>query len=194
MGCFGSQPIAGNLSRHQLVRSSDECALQARPMCVCRELRACSRSFRGSHWSAIGARGCVGCVGCVGCAAWVRARASSRGVKHSSSSARFHSNPSGKCLVGRSAVLQRLPIPELLAAHRALHPLPARALCDPEKILNRFWRLNCSTEDRVDADLRSRLGPSATSNVAAEPPFLHAAYTWSSERNPLISIGLPLGS
>ena len=52
--------------------------------------------------------------------------------------ARFHSNPSGKCLAGQSAALRRLPIAELLAAHRALHPIPARYLCDPEKILNRF--------------------------------------------------------
>ena len=52
--------------------------------------------------------------------------------------ARFHSNPSGKCLAGWSAALRRLPIAELLAAHRALHPIPARHLCDPKKILNRF--------------------------------------------------------
>ena len=52
--------------------------------------------------------------------------------------ARFHSNPSGKCLAGRSAALRRLPIAELLATHRALHPIPARYLCDPEKSLNRF--------------------------------------------------------
>ena len=47
--------------------------------------------------------------------------------------ARFHSNPSGKCLAGRSAALRRLPIAELLAAHRALHPIPARRLCDSKK-------------------------------------------------------------
>eukprot|EP01035_Chromulina_nebulosa_P065762 gene65762-89985_t len=33
-------------------------------------LRTCSRSFRGSHWSAIGMSGCFGC------AAWARAHAS----------------------------------------------------------------------------------------------------------------------
>ena len=33
--------------------------------------------------------------------------------------ARFHSNPSGKCLGGRSAVLRRLQIDELFAAHCA---------------------------------------------------------------------------
>ena len=33
--------------------------------------------------------------------------------------ARFHSNPAGKCLDGRSAVLRRLQIDELFAAHRA---------------------------------------------------------------------------
>ena len=53
--------------------------------------------------------------------------------------ARFHSNPSGKCLAGRSAALRRLLIAELSTAHRALHPIPARYLCDPEKTLNRFF-------------------------------------------------------
>ncbi|RZJ12250.1 MAG: hypothetical protein EON50_11585 [Acidovorax sp.] len=38
--------------------------------------RTCSRSFRGSHWSAIGRSGCFGC------AAWARAHASSRGATH----------------------------------------------------------------------------------------------------------------
>ena len=52
--------------------------------------------------------------------------------------ARFHSNPSGKCLAGRSAALRRLLIAKLSTAHRALHPIPARRLRDPEKILNRF--------------------------------------------------------
>ncbi len=52
--------------------------------------------------------------------------------------ARFHSNPSGKCLAGRSAALRRLLIAELSTAYRALHPLPARYLCDPENVLNRF--------------------------------------------------------
>ena len=52
--------------------------------------------------------------------------------------ARFHSNPSGKCLAGRSAALRRLWIAGLSTAHRALHPIPARDLCDPEEILNRF--------------------------------------------------------
>ena len=33
--------------------------------------------------------------------------------------ARFHSNPAGKRLGGRSAVLRRLQIDELFAAHRA---------------------------------------------------------------------------
>ena len=32
---------------------------------------------------------------------------------------RFHSNPAGKCLDGRSAGLRRLEIEELFAAHRA---------------------------------------------------------------------------
>ena len=57
--------------------------------------------------------------------------------------ARFHSNPSGKCLAGRSAALRRLPIAGLLAAHRALHPIPARRLCNSKKTLN---RLLCTPE------------------------------------------------
>ena len=44
--------------------------------------------------------------GCFGCVAWARAHASSRGGLV----ARFHSNPAGKWLAGRSALLQRLPI------------------------------------------------------------------------------------
>ncbi len=52
--------------------------------------------------------------------------------------ARFHSNPSGKCLAGRSAALRRLWIAELSTAHRALHPIPERDLCDPENASNRF--------------------------------------------------------
>ncbi|RKR66609.1 hypothetical protein C8C94_1069 [Acidovorax sp. 94] len=46
--------------------------------------------------------------------------------------------PCGKCLAGRSAALRRLLIAKLSTAHRALHPIPARYFCDPEKILNRF--------------------------------------------------------
>ena len=55
----------------------------------------------------------------LGCAAWAHAHASSRGVKAPSSSARFHSNPAGKCLAGRSAALRRLWIAGLSTAHRA---------------------------------------------------------------------------
>jgi hypothetical protein len=50
--------------------------------------------------------------------------------------ARFHSNPSGKCLAGRSAALRRLWIAGLSTAHRALHPIPARYLCDSKKKLS----------------------------------------------------------
>ena len=52
--------------------------------------------------------------------------------------ARFHSNPTGKCLFGRSAALLRLSIAGLWTAHRALHPIPKRYLCDPGKIVNTF--------------------------------------------------------
>ncbi|OYD49661.1 hypothetical protein CBY09_11855 [Acidovorax kalamii] len=39
------------------------------------DVRTCSKSFRGSHWSAIGMSGCFGC------AAWARAHASSRSIQ-----------------------------------------------------------------------------------------------------------------
>ncbi len=52
--------------------------------------------------------------------------------------ARFHSNPPGKCLAGRFAALRRLLIAELSTAHRALHPIPVRYLCNSIKTLNRF--------------------------------------------------------
>ena len=52
--------------------------------------------------------------------------------------ARFHSNPSGKCLFGRSAALQRLSIAGLWTAHCALHPIPKRHLCNSKKTLNTF--------------------------------------------------------
>ena len=89
------------------------------PVNTCQNiLRTCSRSVRGSHWSAIGMSGSFGC------AAWARAHASSRGAKAPSSSARFHSNPSGKCLAGRSAALHRLPIARAIgrALRLASHP------------------------------------------------------------------------
>ena len=52
--------------------------------------------------------------------------------------ARFRSNPSGSGLCGRSAALRRLPIAELLAAHRALHPIPQRPLRGLWEIVNTF--------------------------------------------------------
>ena len=52
--------------------------------------------------------------------------------------ARFHSNPSGKCLFGRSAALQRLSIAGLWTAHCALHPIPKRHLCNSKKTVNTF--------------------------------------------------------
>ena len=52
--------------------------------------------------------------------------------------ARFLSNPSGSGLCGRSAALRRLPIAELLAAHRALHPIPQRPLRGLWEIVNTF--------------------------------------------------------
>ena len=62
--------------------------------------------------------------GCFGCAAWAHAHASNRGAKAPSSSARFHSNPSGKWLAGRSAVFHRLPIAQAIgrALRLASHP------------------------------------------------------------------------
>ena len=47
--------------------------------------------------------------------------------------ARFHSNPTGKCLFGRSAALQRLSIAGLWTAHCALHPIPRGRLRGPDR-------------------------------------------------------------
>eukprot|EP01034_Spumella_vulgaris_P042409 gene42409-52592_t len=70
--------------------------------------------------------------------------------------ARFHSNPAGKCLAGRSAALRRLWIAGLSTALRAVHPIPARTLCDPEKILNRMPMakiLEVKYENQADAHI-----------------------------------------
>ena len=64
---------------------------------------------------------------------------------------RFHSNPSGKCLFGRSAALQRLSIAGLWTAHCALHPIPKRYLCDPGKIVNTFLGFRISRARRRGA-------------------------------------------
>ena len=101
-------------------------------------LRTCSRSFWRSHCSAIGMSGCFGC------AAWARAHASSRGAKTPSSSARFHSNPAGKCLAGRSAALRRLPIARAIGGAPRLASHPGKVLVrlqkDFEQALRRYER------------------------------------------------------
>ena len=84
--------------------------------------------FSGSHWSAIGMSGCFGC------AAWAHAHASSRGVQ----SPDFAPTLRAVVFAGGSAALRRLWIAELSTAHRALHPIPERDLCDPENASNRF--------------------------------------------------------
>ena len=66
--------------------------------------------------------------GCLGCAAWARAHASSRGAKTPSSSARFHTNPAGKCLAGRSAALRRLPIARAIGGAPRLASHPGKVL------------------------------------------------------------------
>ena len=69
--------------------------------------------------------------------------------------ARFRSNPSGSGLCGRSAALRHLPIAELLAAHRAWHPIPQRQLRAPWEITNTFLQPahHCG---RSEQTLRSR--------------------------------------
>jgi hypothetical protein len=70
--------------------------------------------------------------------------------------ARFHSNPSGKCLLplakpavlGRSAALQRLSIAGLWTAHCALHPIPKRHLCNSKKTLNLETAVGCTRQCR----------------------------------------------
>ncbi len=86
-------------------------------------LRTCSKSFWRLHWSAIGMSGCFGC------AAWARAHASSRGGLV----ARFHSNPAGKCLAERSAVLQRLPIARAIGCALRLAAHPGNTLVQLQK-------------------------------------------------------------
>ena len=54
--------------------------------------------------------------------------------------ARFRSNPSGSGLCVWSSALRRLPIAELLAAHRALHPIPQRPLRAPCEAVNRLQK------------------------------------------------------
>ena len=102
------------------------------PSQACRQrhkrLRTCSKSFRGSHWSAIGMSGSFGC------AAWAGAHASSRSVQ----SPDFTPTLRAGALPGGLRRCGRLPIAGLLAAPRTLHSIPARYSCDPEKILNRF--------------------------------------------------------
>ena len=49
--------------------------------------------------------------------------------------ARFHSNPSGKCLFGRSAALRRLPIARAIGCTPRLAPHPEKGLARPRKDL-----------------------------------------------------------
>ena len=84
--------------------------------------------------------------------------------------ARFHSNPSGKCLAGRSAALRRLLIAELSTAHRALHPIPARYLRGPEKIVNTFLWLGAPSQTvrrACQPSFRGREGPCGCANLGA---------------------------
>src|SRR3989338_4719344 len=102
------------------------------PSQACRQrhkrLRTCSKSFRGSHWSAIGMRGSFGCP------AWAGAHASSRSVQSPDLTPTLREG----ALADGLRRYGRLQIAGLLAAPRALHSIPARYSCDPEKILNRF--------------------------------------------------------
>ena len=83
--------------------------------------------------------------GSSGCAAWAHAHASRRGVKAPSSSARFHSNPSGKCLAGRSAALRRLPIARAIGCAPRLAPHPGKVLVRPRKGLEQVPTPNAPT-------------------------------------------------
>ena len=49
--------------------------------------------------------------------------------------ARFHSNPSGKCLAGRSAALRFLPIAWAIGSAPRLASLPGKGLVRPPKFL-----------------------------------------------------------
>ncbi len=79
--------------------------------------------------------------------------------------ARFRSNPSGKCLAGRSAALRRLLIAELSTAHRALHPIPTRNLRGPEKAVNTF-------SGQIGTPLVSRAAPDGYTLMVSPASFL----------------------
>ena len=113
-------------------------------------LRAFSKSFRGSHWNAIGMSGSSGC------AALARAHASSRGAKTPGSSARCHSNPAVKCLAGPST------------AHRALHH-PGKVLVPLQKTLNRLLRYCRWTSSRSTRALCATSASSAPPHSSRRP-------------------------
>ncbi len=59
--------------------------------------------------------------------------------------ARFHSNPSGKCLAGRSAALRRLPIARAIGCARRLASHPGKVLVRPRKDLEQVPTPNAPT-------------------------------------------------
>ena len=54
--------------------------------------------------------------------------------------ARFHSNPSGKCLAGRSAALHRLPIARATGCALRLAPHPGNTLVQLQKDFEQVLR------------------------------------------------------
>ena len=152
-------------------------------------LRTCSRSFRGSHWSAIGMSGCFGC------AAWARAHASSRGAKAPSSSARFHSNPAGKCLAGRSAAEQSLPIARAIGGAPRLASHPGKVLVQLQKDFEQVLRA-CGQRSGPSGR-RWRCGPAALQRLhrahvrSLQPfaPLIHQLLAGARGREPRLRPG-----
>ena len=111
-------------------------------------LRAFSKSFRGSHWNAIGMSGSSGC------AALARAHASRRGAKTPGSSARCHSNPAVKCLAGLST------------AHRALHP-SRQSTCATSKNFEQTLTLLPQDQLKIDQSFVRNIGIQRTDALIA---------------------------
>ena len=63
---------------------------------------------------------------------------------------RFHSNPSGKCLFGRSAALRRLPIARAIGCTPRLASHPEKGLARPRKDLEQVPSLVIDPDECID--------------------------------------------
>lgn len=125
-----------------------------------------------------------------GCATWARAHASNRSAKAPSSSARFHSNPSGKWLAGRSAVLHRLPIAQAIGRALRLASHPGQTLVQLQKDVEQVLM----TSSRAPANLS---GASALHAKTASSAHLISATSYqnrSNEKAPRRALGTVSGA